>query len=490
MLVTVRQIGRTLGVTAPGGLPPQLERYLDDRLTYYFRVRDGFGGFVYTTQSMYTRVSNGIGCSAGFRAGICKLLSDKKVPYEFVPDPYYSSAVFTPDWDGLVRRFKFRDRQDQALLALAAADSGIVSAATGWGKGYLLSALASLWPKAVVHIITRTTDVHGQLYDVLRSHLGPGIGIVGNGKYTPARITVCTADSAHRLNPDADVVIGDEIHELAAPTYVGQMTRFSRARFYGFTASLERDDGKHAELEGLFGQVVFTMTTQEATASKSIVPVTIEWLNPSMTEDPIAGVTSETDCERLGVWRNDVRNQMFVDRALKIPRDESVVLMVNRVEHACVLKAMLPDWDMVYGHSDGSQQTVDNMVAAGILKTAPPRMTAKRRKTMMDGFRDQKIRKVIATYVWSTGVDFRHLRWLIRADAGGGSTKSKQIPGRVCRQWEDGDGVKTGGTVIDSWDHFNPGLLRRSQARRTVYNQRGYVQLPIEGRTQRGKKYA
>lgn len=113
-----------------------------------------------------------------------------------------------------------------------------------------------------------------------------------------------------------------------------------------------------------------------------------------------------------------------------------------------------------------------------------PQMISARRDRMQLEFEEGTLKKVIATDVWSTGVDFPQLSVLIRADARSSEIIDIQAPGRVVRR-HDASG-KEYGLVVDLMDHFDPTFLRRSQQRRRNYKAQGWEQVtPGEGRTTR-----
>jgi len=92
---------------------------------------------------------------------------------------------------------------------------------------------------------------------------------------------------------------------------------------------------------------------------------------------------------------------------------------------------------------------------------------------MRNEFESGNMKRVIATGIWNTGVDFTHLKWLIRADGMTSDILSIQTPGRLSRT-DDG---KSHGTLIDFFDTFDDSLSRRSMTRMRRYRKNGW---PIE----------
>jgi len=126
---------------------------------------------------------------------------------------------------------------------------------------------------------------------------------------------------------------------------------------------------------------------------------------------------------------------------------------------------------MCYDKMDGDMHT--SLIKKGMLdmEDEPP-MTPAARDQMSRDFVAGTLKKVIATDVWSTGVDFPQLSVLIRADARASEIMDIQAPGRVVRR-HDASG-KAHGLVIDCMDYFDGAFLRRSMERKKTYMKQGW----------------
>ncbi|HVX96204.1 MAG TPA: DEAD/DEAH box helicase family protein [Polyangia bacterium] len=154
-----------------------------------------------------------------------------------------------------------RPYQAEALAAWRAHQGrGVVILPTGAGKTWL-ACLAIEDRRRSALILAPTLDLVRQWYDVLRSTFGAPVGVIGGGEYDVQRLTVCTYDSAHlhmdHLGDRFGLVVFDECHHLPGPAYA-LAARAAVAPFrLGLTATLERADGRHAELDELVGPVVY-----------------------------------------------------------------------------------------------------------------------------------------------------------------------------------------------------------------------------------------
>jgi len=169
---------------------------------------------------------------------------------------------------------KPRPYQDEALACWQVAGSaGVVILPTGAGKT-LLAAMAihqtGLWTLVVVP----TLDLLQQWRAALTSALSlttDDIGIFGGGEKEVKPITVITYDSAalytHELKRFG-LIVYDECHHLPAPTYrLIAESAFTPFRL-GLSATPERSDMMHIDLDDLIGPEVYRRSPTELTEGK------------------------------------------------------------------------------------------------------------------------------------------------------------------------------------------------------------------------------
>jgi len=381
---------------------------------------------------------------------------------------------FDSDFHKVFMRMELKAKQDECLALVSIHEGGIIVAPTGFGKSFLFAAVCLMFSKARIHVITRRRDVMKRLIRHLSKFI-PDVGQVGGGSKTWSRVTVITADSMHLVDHSpgntADVVLYDEVHEAAAPSYSMELSKYQNARMFGFTATPEgRFDGAHHRLEGLFGPRIFEMTYPEAVSHGLVLPVRVEWIDIRMSCNP-AEFKKDVYKERAGIWRNKYRNEQIALKAREFEEDDQVLILVRTLEHAIFLKQELPEFKLCYDKMDSD--FYDGLVKKGLLdEMTEPSMTPQIRDKMSKDFEAGTLKKVIATDVWSTGVDFPQLAVLIRADARASEIMDIQAPGRVVRR-HDASG-KEYGMVIDCMDYFDPAFLRRSQERKKTYVKQGW----------------
>lgn len=131
---------------------------------------------------------------------------------------------------------------------------------TGAGKSYVAALAIDAMARSTL-VVVPTLDLVRQWYDLLRSSFGVEVGIVGGGEHRLHALTVTTYDSAYlhmeHFGNRFGLVVFDECHHLPSESY-GLAARSCLAPYrLGLTATLERADGREAELLELIGETVY-----------------------------------------------------------------------------------------------------------------------------------------------------------------------------------------------------------------------------------------
>ncbi|HXT98234.1 MAG TPA: DEAD/DEAH box helicase family protein [Polyangia bacterium] len=154
-----------------------------------------------------------------------------------------------------------RPYQAEALVAWRAAKGrGVVVLPTGAGKTHV-ACLAIDDRRRSTLVLAPTLDLVRQWYDVLRATFGVPVGVIGGGDYGVEALTVSTYDSAYlhmeHLGDRFGLLVFDECHHLPGPAYA-LAARAAVAPFrLGLTATPERADGRHADLDALVGPIIY-----------------------------------------------------------------------------------------------------------------------------------------------------------------------------------------------------------------------------------------
>jgi superfamily II DNA or RNA helicase len=373
------------------------------------------------------------------------------------------------DINKVLRYFKFRERQEECLHAILTRPCGIVHAVTGFGKLVMIAMVCLAFPHAKIDIVTRRATLVNKINNYLTRYIA-NVGQVGGGIRTEGRVTVYTAGSLHHSKFDADIVLADEAHELAAEKSSEHLARYRSARMFGFTASPRgRIDGTDIRLEALFGRTIFYISYQEAVELGLVVPIRVEWSDVYLKTNPCAGL-EDVPKKRWGLWQNDERNQLIANKAKTFSDDDQVLILVETIEHAVHLRKFLPDYALVYDQMETDDWR--SYIRAGLINPNEVQMTPERKEAMRVAFEKGELRKAIATKIWSVGIDPAGLTAVIRADASASEIMDIQAPGRVCRTHSASG--KQVGIVCDFRDQFDTTFFNKAKRRYSHYVSMGW----------------
>ncbi len=168
---------------------------------------------------------------------------------------------------GLCVRRAPRPFQTEALAAWENAGArGVVVLPTGAGKTYL-ALMAMDRKRRDTLVVAPTLDLVWQWYEILAAGFRCEPGVLGGGEHVVGPITVSTYDSAYmhmeRLGDRFGMVVFDECHHLPGEAYSLTALACIAPFRLGLTATPERADGRHTELDGLVGPIVHRVEVDE-----------------------------------------------------------------------------------------------------------------------------------------------------------------------------------------------------------------------------------
>jgi len=385
-----------------------------------------------------------------------------------------------PDFS-IYKGIEWRGSQSAVLLKLLTSRTGVVWCPTGWGKTFLIRQFIRAYPEARIVVTVPSYDVAMEIFKDLSGAMPTQVGFVGDGKRSSKRIQVAITQSLMYCDREASLVITDEAHSVLTPNFLEMFVQFRRARFFAFTATPEgRSDGGDAFMESLWGPVIFHVPYQEAVASGNVCQLRYQ-IYPVQVGPRTTGIKVKTYKDRAGIWRNPARNALIMRIARRVESelgaDAQILIMVTTTEHAFVLGQLLPDYTVVHGESlSKDEDKIADLKRTGALLETQEVCTKDDRQDYKEEFSSGRLKRVIATHVWSKGVNFLDLACLIRAEGIAAPIAAGQIPGRLSRLGSDGN--KADGLLIDFNDLFSPDFQRRSAERIAVYAANGWIAEP------------
>ena len=234
-------------------------------------------------------------------APVVRALIRRGIPYE---DEARGYGVLE---GGLRVRRRPRPFQAEAVDAWRGARGrGVVVLPTGAGKTEV-ALLAIDAVRRDTLVVAPTLDLVAQWHRLLRERFRCEIGVLGGGDHVVEPITVSTYDSAYlhveHLGARFGLAVFDECHHLPGAAYALAAERCLAPYRLGLTATPERADGRHADLESLVGPVVYRKRVRDLTGD-FLADHEVERILVELTDDERRAYD-----EARGVYRSFVVGQ-------------------------------------------------------------------------------------------------------------------------------------------------------------------------------------
>jgi len=313
---------------------------------------------------------------------------------------------------------ELRAYQAAAVEAIAGRRLGIVSAPTGSGKTTIgLAALSRVARRALVVVPTR--DLVEQWAVAAREILGVESGVLAGGARVDLDASVLIATPrgalarASELAEVVGVVVVDEAHRAAAPTYRALLRAIPARRRWGLTGTAERGDGLWPLVEGELGSVVHEVRREDLEGSGAL-------LAPEIVQAP----TDYTFTYRgpadwpallVDIAANEGRNRFLADLVEReLAGGRIVLVLVQRVDHADHLAELLAGRGRRARAVHGGRP-------------------ARERTASLDALRRGELEVITATSIADEGLDIPSLGALILAAPAKVRGRLLQRIGRVVR---------------------------------------------------------
>lgn len=192
-------------------------------------------------------------------------------------------------------------------------------------------------------IIVDSTDLFNQWVEELEA-LPEGdfsIGFYGNGKKKWGDVTVCTVQTIKRFNQKKrdeikkkfGLLLIDEVHKAAAPTFVTATTIFNAKYKIGLSATPYRKDRKEFIFKSYIGPIALEISDQEVEDTGRITPMKYEFVDTGFSFD-----YDEINCEielYPQICLADYERTLLVIEAVKADLKMGFVPLVvsNRTAH-------------------------------------------------------------------------------------------------------------------------------------------------------------
>jgi superfamily II DNA or RNA helicase len=342
------------------------------------------------------------------------------------------------------------DQQDALSAWRQARCRGQIIMPTGTGKTEVALAAMAVVNVATL-IVAPVRDLMYQWQHRILRRTGYDAGIVGDSSRNPRAITVTTYDSACIHMPELGgrfgMVIFDEEHHLPGGWYREAAELCPAPLRLGLTATPQRSDGRHSDLDWLVGPVVYDLPLSQAKGSTladyDVVRVPVA-LHPN--EQARYGEASEI-VRRFMRDRNKKQRGYTLRNLCADAGKDPEARKVQRFYHA---KQAIEDraeeklrvLDDLFQLHAGERVIVfagSNMMAMDISRRflAPTLLAHSRKKervAILEGFAAGSFPVVVANQVLDEGVDVPEAKIAIVVGGQASTRQAKQRLGRILRK--------------------------------------------------------
>ena len=351
-----------------------------------------------------------------------------------------------------------RPYQEDALTAwLAQGSAGVVVLPTGAGKTFV-AAMAivetGLWTLAVVPTIDLLQQWRTALATALSLNIDD-IGTFGGGEKELKPITIITYDSAALYPRELSrfgLLIFDECHHLPAPIYrLIAESAFTPLRL-GLSATPERSDMAHIELDELIGPEVYRRSPAELTEGRYLAQY-----QEKIIDIALSGEDEIRYAEQRRIYSSFLRRRRIVIRSPEDFQQKLIFLSARDPEARTAMLAWREARQIAMNapakyseierllHKHAADQVllfseynpvVDEISRRFCLPSITYKTPTEERRTILDRFRTGQYTKLVTGRVLNEGVDVPDCRVAIIVS--GNSTKREYIQrlGRILRPKE------------------------------------------------------
>jgi superfamily II DNA or RNA helicase len=348
-----------------------------------------------------------------------------------------------------------RPYQEDALTAwLAEGSAGVVVLPTGAGKTFVAAmaiAETGLWTLAVVPTLDLLQQWRAALAAALSLSIDD-IGIFGGGEKDLKPITIITYDSAALYPRELrrfGLLIFDECHHLPAPTYrLIAESAFTPLRL-GLSATPERSDMAHIDLDELIGPEVYRRSPAELTEGRYLAQYQEKIIDIALSSEDEARYA-----EQRRIYSSFLRRRRISIRSPEDFQQKLIFLSARDTEARAAMLAWREARNIAMNapakyseierllHTHAGDQVllfseynpvVDEISRRFCLPSITYKTPGEERRAILERFRTGQYTKLVTGRVLNEGVDVPDCRVAIIVS--GNSTKREYIQrlGRILR---------------------------------------------------------
>lgn len=343
--------------------------------------------------------------------------------------------------------------QQDALLAWKRADrKGVIVLPTASGKTYLAQLAMESTPRTTL-IVVPTLDLMHQWYAQIEAAFPDlEIGLLGGGSHDRTPILIATYNSAaihsETLGNQYAFLIFDECHHL--PTeFFRKIAEDAIAPYrLGLTATPERADGNHRDLDILIGPVVYRKRPDElsgkALAEHKVVQIKVK-LSPKERERYEKAIKIRNDFLRQSnISLGNMEGwQLFVQASARSAAGRRAMLAHREAKEISsgnegklrVLSDLIcqhyPETILIFTNDNATVYRISQEFLIPAITYQTP---VKERHDILKRFREGEYKTVVASHVLNEGVDVPDAKIAIIISGTGSAREYVQRLGRILRK--------------------------------------------------------
>ncbi len=334
---------------------------------------------------------------------------------------------------------------------------GVVVLPTAAGKTYLAQLALQAIPRSTL-ITVPTLDLMHQWYAHLETAFPDAdIGLLGGGSRDRSDILVATYDSAaihaESLGNRYGLLVCDECHHLPSD-FNRVIAEYAIAPYrLGLTATPDRADGRHADLDQLLGPVVYHKTAAEL-SGQALAPYQIVQLKVSLSEIErrrYAELIQQRNdfLQQSRIWLGSPEGwKRFVAASARSQAGRRAMLAHREAKNIAlgtagklrILEELLsrhyPERTIIFTNDNA---TVYKISQDFLIPAITHQTPVKERRDVLQNFRTGDYKTIVVSHVLNEGVDVPEAKVAILLSGSGSTREYIQRLGRVLRK---GDGNK------------------------------------------------
>lgn len=356
------------------------------------------------------------------------------------------------DLDVTLQRQPYPHQQEALQAWQTAGQRGVVVLPTAAGKTYLAQ-MAMQASSCSTLITVPTLDLMHQWYaNLLAAFPDAEVGLLGGGSRDRTPILVSTYDSAaihaESLGNRYALLICDECHHLPSD-FNRVIAEYNIAPYrLGLTATPDRSDGRHADLDSLLGEIIYRRTAEElagqALAHHEIVQLRVKLSQPERQRYDKLIETRDSFLRQSNIWLGTLQGwQRFVQASAQSQAGRRAMLAHRAARSialgtegklrvlADLLEQHYPEQTLIFTNDNA---TVYRISQDFLIPAITHQTPVKERHEILKNFREGHYKTLVASHVLNEGVDVPEASVAILLSGTGSTREYIQRLGRVLRR--------------------------------------------------------